>query len=334
MGRSVRRSSRTGCWSITASTDGEIGNETSRYFNPEVAEAVTLGGQWFIKKTATFAEARGYRVLAGDTDSLYLKMTEAQATAFVKECDGYYREIVRPFNVDPSRFLMELEYENYFESIAFVRKKRYAGVMRVFKGERSDVIEVKGLECMRSDGLEYARAMQRRALELVLRKHRPPVAEVEAFVEAERARVFSGELTVGEVSMTQAIEKSVDEYKTKPPHVRIAERIRAVSAEYFVGMKVPYVMVPAPRDPEKPWKVPPPVPVWAREYAEGTYDRHHAWNAKVWPPTMRVLEVVYPERDWLAYHVDPPRSERPPAAPRKPAKKKTFSVVRKKVSAS
>ena len=184
-------------------------------------------------------------MLAGDTDSLYLKMTEAQAKAFVKDCDGFYRANLAPYNVDMSRFLMELEYENYFSSVIFVRKKRYAGIMTMFKGEASDVLEVKGLECMRSDGLGYARAMQRRALELILRKRKPPVAEVVTLIETERERVFSGTLTVDEVSMTQAIEKSVDEYKSAPPHVRVARHIRDAAEEHVERMNSGDVPIPA-----------------------------------------------------------------------------------------
>ena len=224
-------------------------------------------------------------------------MTQEQAQAFVKECDGYYREIVKPFNTDPSRFMIELEYENYFRNIIFVKKKRYAGKMTIFKGKESDYLEVKGLECMRSDGLERARAFQRLVLEAVLGGNHPPASEIVELIEAERAAVFSMKLTGEDVVNTQAIEKSVDDYKTKPPHVRVAEHIRAVSTEYFIGMKVPYVMVPGPPNEKtgRPGKL---EAVWLREYVEGTYDAAYVWNKKVYPPTMRVIEAAYPDEDW------------------------------------
>jgi uracil-DNA glycosylase family 4 len=46
---------------------GELGNRESRYYNPKVAEAVTLSGQFFIKETAEFAERNGIKVLYGDS---------------------------------------------------------------------------------------------------------------------------------------------------------------------------------------------------------------------------------------------------------------------------
>ena len=289
---------------------GALGNVQSRYYNPEVAEAVTLTGQWFERRTAELAESRGYRVVAGDTDSLHMPMTEVQARAFAAECGPYYRAIVAPFNVDMVRFGMELEFENYFATLLITTKKRYAGLMTMFKGKPADHVEVKGLECVRSDGLEFARKMQRRFLERILRGRRPPAGEITAMVEAERATVLSGTLTVDEVSMTQSVDKPLNDYKTTPPHVRVARYIRATTNEYYQTMKVPYVMVSGPVDPEKPWKKVTPVPVWAREY-EGNYDRYHAWNDKIFPPTRRVLEVVYPVVDWGAYVVEAPKPPRP-----------------------
>ena len=259
-------------------------------------------------------------------------MTQEQAQAFVKECDGYYREIVKPFNTDPSRFMIELEYENYFRNIIFVKKKRYAGKMTIFKGKESDYLEVKGLECMRSDGLERARAFQRLVLEAVLGGNHPPASEIVELIEAERAAVFSMKLTGEDVVNTQAIEKSVDDYKTKPPHVRVAEHIRAVSTEYFIGMKVPYVMVPGPPNEKtgRPGKL---EAVWLREYVEGTYDAAYVWNKKVYPPTMRVIEAAYPDEDWQRFLVDqrPKKAEKAPKKLVSKKKKNPGKIVWRKV---
>ncbi len=307
---------------------GEVGNETSRYFNPEVAEAVTLGGQWFIKKTAEFAERRGYRVLAGDTDSIYLAMSQAQAEAFVKECDGYYREIIRPFNADPARFMMELEYENYFRNVIFVKKKRYAGKMTIFKGKASDYLEVKGLECMRSDGLERARAFQRKMLGVILDGGKPAAEEIARHVLAERDAVYSRKLPGEEIVETKAIAMDVDRYKTKLPHVRVAEHIRAVSTEYYVGMKVPFVMTPGPK--LKNGAPGPLLATWLQEYEEGTYDPGYVWNKKVYPPTMRVLEAAYPGVDWGEHLVDERAAAKAARDAAKAAKKKKGPIVKRK----
>jgi DNA polymerase elongation subunit (family B) len=224
---------------------------------------------------------------------MYIKVTPARAQEFVAETDAFYRELVKSFNVDMSRWIVELEYENHFKSIFFVRKKRYAGLMSYFKGKPADYLEVKGLEFMRSDGLQYARQMQHDVMNLALRESPTPLTIAKLIVERLK-KVLSKTLPVGEVQMTQSIEKDVGQYKTRPPHVRVAEHIKVVApTEYYIGMKVPYVMI-GPKD-----------AVWSVEYdpAVKTYDPEVLWNKKIFPPTDRVLKTIYPAYDWEAFYL-------------------------------
>ena len=52
---------------------GELGNNRSRFYNPILAEGVTLSGQEFLRRTMTMAEEKGFQPLYGDTDSVLLK---------------------------------------------------------------------------------------------------------------------------------------------------------------------------------------------------------------------------------------------------------------------
>lgn len=295
---------------------GEIGNSTSRYFQTKVAEAVTLSGQYFIRKSAQMAERWGLQVLYGDTDSMYIKATDAKIREFCKATDAYYKQLCRegiggvPFNVDvdnPKKFIVELEYENYFGRIFFVKKKRYAGRMTMFKDKPSDILEVKGLEMMRSDGLQFARNMQKEVMEKILwcePEKRGRLAKDIAQLLVDRcSQVMSGTLPVDVVQMTQAIEKDVSAYKSNPPHVRIARHIQEVApTEYFPGMKVPYVVL----DDKKKEAI------WSVEYdpAEHSYDAQFVWDNKVYPQTYRVLKVALPEYDWGKLFIarTPPKS--------------------------
>lgn len=270
---------------------GELGNPNSRYFNPEIAEAVTLCGQFFIKETAKFAEQQGLQVLYGDTDSIYIKASPAVVTAFVRQTDVLYRELVVPYNARTTDWIIELEYENYFNRIFFVSKKRYAGLMSMFKGKMTDYLEVKGLEFMRSDGLQFARQLQYDVMQLILRERPAPIVLAKLLLTRLR-EVLDHRLPVEQVQMTQAIEKDVTKYKTTGPHVRVATWIKAnYPTDYYVGMKVPYVLLDSGNE------------VWSRQYdpAVHTYDAVQLWNRKILPVTCRVLKTVYPAYDWDAF---------------------------------
>ena len=267
---------------------GELGNREGRYYNTEIAAAVTLSGQFFIKKTAELAELQGIKVLYGDTDSVYMGMSMDKAKEFVAATDAYYKELIQPFNVDIGDWIVELEYENHFGAIVFVSKKRYAGLMSWFKGKEASVLEVKGLEFMRSDGPQFARQMQHDVMDLTLRQRPEPLAIKKILVERLK-QAMSLALPADQVQETKGIEKDVGLYKTRPPHVRVAEHIKEVApTEYYPGMKVPYIMLSAKEA------------VWSPEYDPkvATYDPVLFWNKRAFPPTMRFLQSAYPEVDW------------------------------------
>ena len=51
---------------------GVLGAGASRLFSPDVSNAITHFGQFLIRTAAEFASAQGYRVIYGDTDSLFV----------------------------------------------------------------------------------------------------------------------------------------------------------------------------------------------------------------------------------------------------------------------
>ncbi len=273
---------------------GEMGNNESRYFNPRVAEAVTLSGQFFIKKTADLSRSSGYPVLYGDTDSIYISASPEQAWAFVKKTEPFYKElcVAEGFNVDFDRkWIVELEYENHFKTIFYVSKKRYAGLMNWYKGQtHPGYVEVKGLEYVRSDNTKTTRNLQFNVMNKILQEEAPAPA-LERFVFEECKRVMRGALGVDEVMLATGLEKDVEQYKTKAPHVRVAEHVKATSpTEYYSGMKVQWVMVDS-KAKEAVW-----FPEW--NPVEQPYDAAWYWDNKIYPPTYRVLKAVYPDYGW------------------------------------
>lgn len=121
---------------ITNSLYGVAGWERFFLYDEAVAEAVTLMGQHVIKATESYVEERGYDVLYGDTDSVYIKFPddwsrdECLDEAF-DICDelneDVYPETAAGAGVPRDDNLWEIEVEaymkSYFQSGA---KKRYA----------------------------------------------------------------------------------------------------------------------------------------------------------------------------------------------------------------
>ena len=209
---------------------GVLGSGASRLFFPSVANAITYFGQLLIQTAAEFAAGSGYRVIYGDTDSLFIDSADENpesalarahrlrasigdaVAAFVREryaCDSY----------------LELEFEKLYLRFFLPElrggkigsKKRYAGVVRQSDG--SERIEFVGLESVRRDWSEVSKRFQKIMLDLVF--HDRPVEDmVREFVADLRGGRFDGQLVY-----RKAVRKDLAEYtKTTPPHVQAARR--------------------------------------------------------------------------------------------------------------
>ncbi|HTO06524.1 MAG TPA: DNA polymerase domain-containing protein, partial [Myxococcota bacterium] len=230
---------------------GVLGAPSGRFFDPEVANAVTGFGRLMLERTRRAFEAAGARVLYGDTDSVFVQVDESLAV------EGAYRaaealrarvqaelseSIRREWSVEPR---LELELEHVFERFfqpalrggTQGSKKRYAGLV---KGS----VHVVGLEAVRRDWPEVGRRLQRGMLERLFRDE--PVAP---FVRETVADLLAGRLD-HELVIRKGLRKGAVERYTAatPPHVEAARK-----AGPGVGRVVHYVQTrggPEPVEPE------------------------------------------------------------------------------------
>lgn len=209
---------------------GVLGAGASRLFSPDVANAITHFGQLLIRKAAEFAAQRGYRVIYGDTDSLFIDAAELDAEKALARAEEL-RVAIGDAVADYVRehfgchSFLDLEFEKLYHRFFLpeVRggkvgsKKRYAGLLRDADGHEH--VEFVGLESVRRDWSEVSKRFQLGLLELVF--HDQPVEDfIRRFLADLRAGGFDGELVY-----RKAVRKELDEYtRTTPPHVRAARK--------------------------------------------------------------------------------------------------------------
>lgn len=292
---------------------GDLGNPRSRYYDTELAEAITLSGQFFITITANYAKENGFTPLYGDTDSIFIQLAPTDKTwpseeeriaelnrvgnEFVEYCQERYLEHLRVCGCNLEWNQVLLEFEDIFDRIFFVVKKRYAGRMLSHKGTATDHVEVKGLEVMRGDTARLQRELQRDVMDAILMRGWDGERIEREIVAPAFDRVASGELTPDDVAIAKSISKDPDKYKTRPLHVKLATWIRDHGQGFFVGMKVPYVVTKAkPRldgvllDDFDP--------------ADNAYDPLYYWDRIIYPASIRVLRVCFPDHDWDGWLIE------------------------------
>ncbi len=236
---------------------GVLGTPRCRFHSPPTANAITRFGQTILLWTKAFMEAQGYRVLYGDTDSLFV-MTDAGAAEDAERLGKELAERVNGALTDHIHSTWRVEsqlklqfdrlYERFFlPGLRHSRegsKKRYAGLIR---RDGQETIVFTGLESARRDWTEVAKRFQRELLERVF--HDQPVEDfIRGFVAALRTGRWDPQLVY-----TKALRKSPDSYtKTTPPHVKAARQMSDRD-----GRLISYVMTSAGPEPTADAKNPP-----------------------------------------------------------------------------
>jgi DNA polymerase-2 len=227
---------------------GVLGAAACRFFDPEIANAITGFGQQILFATREAFEAEGVEVIYGDTDSVFVQLGASGAAARSQACALRERVEARiaagvreAHHVEP-RLHLELEcvYSRFF--MPRVRggvsgsKKRYAGL-------RDGELELIGLEAVRRDWPAVAARLQRGLLQRVFAGEDPL-----PFAREITGRVRAGELDA-ELVYTKRVRKgSVDAYTaTTPPHVQAARKAGALP-----GATVRYVIAAGGPEPLRP----------------------------------------------------------------------------------
>ncbi|WP_028603472.1 DNA polymerase II [Ottowia thiooxydans] len=151
---------------------GVLGATECRFFNPKLVSAVTLRGHEMMKLTQAFVEDRGFEVIYGDTDSIFIWLKKAHtnteahalATELVSSINAWWTQTLRDEQGLENFLEIELDthYKKFFmptiRGSEIGSKKRYAG-LSVDANDREEMV-YRGLEMARSDWTLLARQFQ------------------------------------------------------------------------------------------------------------------------------------------------------------------------------
>jgi DNA polymerase-2 len=228
---------------------GVLGTPACRFYNPDLANAITSFGREILLWSKGRIEALGRRVLYGDTDSLFVlsgeespegarRVGEELVAALNRELSEHVRE---KWKVE-SR--LELEFETLYLRLMLPRvrggtagaRKRYAGLVEREGAER---VVFTGLEVVRRDWTALAKQVQTEIYGRLF-ADRP----VEEYLEAMVARLRAGELD-DLLVYRKALRKPLREYtSTTPPHVAAARKMKEPP-----GRLISYVMTSGGAEP-------------------------------------------------------------------------------------
>ncbi len=243
---------------------GVLGTLGCRFFDNRLVSSITRRGHEIIIDTQHYLEERGYEVIYGDTDSVFVLLHDVEdadvaalgANLAVDLNQWWDARIAENYNLHSC---LEIEFETHFKRFLMptIRgsdagsKKRYAGVIGDTSQPGKYKLVFKGLESVRSDWSPLARNFQKELYEKIFFE-RP----YEDFIKQTVADIFAGKFD-SELVLRKRLRRQLADYvKNVPPHVQAAVKAENIRKQrnlpslYKSGTWVEYVMTTSGPEPK------------------------------------------------------------------------------------
>ncbi len=255
---------------------GVLGTPGCRFFDSRLPSSITLRGHDILTRSKQFIEAKGFQVIYGDTDSIFVwlkelpKMTAQTTSQATSQADSQADSqtigatLARELNAWWTEYLqatyqltsyLEIQFETHF--VRFIMptirgseigsKKRYAGLvynkLQPEHSQQGHELIFKGLETVRTDWTPLAREFQRELYRRIFFNE-----PYEEFIRQTIADITQGKCDA-QLIYRKRIRRNLDEYQRNvPPHVQAASKAefyfqqQGLASRYRRGGWIQYVM--------------------------------------------------------------------------------------------
>jgi len=218
---------------------GYLGYRNSRFGKVDAHIAVCAFARDALLKTVHMAEQRGFEVVHGIVDSLWLKKEGAEPRDYAELCGAVSREIGVPLNV-----------EGRYRWIVFLPSKTHAGVPvlnRYYGVFDSGKIKVRGIEARRSDAPKFIHDAQMDMIQ-VLAKARNSGEFLERIPEALNVlkgyakRLLEGKVPASKLLIAKRLSKHPSGYAHGVLNSIAAKQLMREGVEISAGQTIQYLI--------------------------------------------------------------------------------------------
>ena len=276
---------------------GIMGAKFSRYFKKEIAEGITLTGQYLIKMIWKWFKDQSHLPIYGDTDSIFVILkNKADPKKICQDVKIFLDNDLKKFNINEN--FLKLDFKEEFIRFIPIAKKKYVGILE--DGE----IEVTGIESKKRDSLPIAGKWQIELLDLLLKTEATEQDLIE-WVDSKKELLEKRQIDIKDFIFQKRLGKEIEEYgkssdsesKRKVPipvHVKVAMKVKEKQGKgsdkinlYSQGSYIPYIVIDSKNG----------ISAVHPSDFDGNYDIQYYWNA-CFAPSQRILEAVYQNIDW------------------------------------
>lgn len=218
---------------------GKVGDPNFRLYNREHASKITAYCRAGLKVLRETAKRLGFKVKAGDTDSIFIEIVKSIDKAITKledQVDWVAEkglDLERKFNVVLQKIFkspdLSVELETIWNPIAFVEskkggvaQKRYFGKWVWRKGKnlvrsKGTKVAIKGMESVKRDSASLTKKVQEKMYDYILEGEKEKVLP---YLRAIYMKVKKGEVSLEHLGIGKQLSHNLKNYKANTDYIR------------------------------------------------------------------------------------------------------------------
>jgi len=221
---------------------GYLGYRNARFGTVDGHIGVCAFGREAFLKASRIAEERGFRIVHGIVDSLWLKKRGAATEEYQELCRVIGEETGIP-----------LSFEGHYNWIVFLPSKMHpnVGVLNRYYGAMENgKIKARGLEVRRRDAPSFVCEAQSKMLEVLAEAKNSveflaKIHDALKVVRDYRERLLAGEVSIWDLIITKHLSKDPKSYKQRVSQVIAAEQLMKEGVEVSAGKNVRFLFTSA-----------------------------------------------------------------------------------------
>lgn len=257
---------------------GILGAPASRYYNPNIAENITLSCKLVQMFVAARAAKLGFEVVYGVVDSIFIKFPEnltvdeviEKADALIAVLNFELRDYTKQVFKNPQAYVTVDLDRIYSRMLLTDKKQKYAGFVLYEEEKKVDYLHIMGFSPRRGNVPQGVRETEGALLKMCLEER--PAGEIRRFISEVRGAVLDGSLDEKLPCYVQ-LTKDPREYDTKLPHVKVVEHLMEKGVDIRVGDKVGFLVVGTDRQGKAI-----PIPANGKKLNLTIYQRRFIWD--------------------------------------------------------
>lgn len=221
---------------------GYLGYRNAKFGTVDGHIGVCAFGREAFLKAARMAEKRGFTVIHGIVDSMWLKKTDADLQEYTDLCKAISATVG-----------VTLHFEGIYKWIAFLPSKmhphigvlnRYYGVMENGK------IKVRGIEVRKRDTPKFVYNTQMEMIQTLAAANNTAefyekIPQAIQVLKASRQKLLKGEVQIWDLMITKHLSKNPQEYKQHVSQLIATEQAIKEGAEVHAGENIRFIFTDA-----------------------------------------------------------------------------------------